>query len=189
FSVDAMHSMFTGAEMVAVGPNFASLNIVGTCTDIEKSRITSYNTLSKKERKRLKKQQQKLQKQQQQQLENNNNNFLLSGSTSRAAGQLPSSGGAAGPFPSFTPLSGGAGGGGPFQQQQKQPPHWQSERWSARDALSDDEQRTQRGGRPVPVLPAAASNRRQPFNKFSVDAMHSMFTGAEMVAVGQTLRR
>ncbi|KAI3414217.1 SAC3/GANP/Nin1/mts3/eIF-3 p25 [Globodera pallida] len=143
-------------------------------------------TLSKKERKRLKKQQQKLQKQQQQQLEDNNNNFLFSGSTSRAAGQLTSSGGAAGPFPSFTPLSGGAGGGGPFQQ--KQPPHWQidvsNERKMERARrFADDEQRTQRGGG-RPVLPAAASNRRQPFNKFSVDAMHSMFTGAEMVAVG-----
>uniref|UniRef100_A0A914GWQ5 E1 ubiquitin-activating enzyme n=1 Tax=Globodera rostochiensis TaxID=31243 RepID=A0A914GWQ5_GLORO len=148
-------------------------------------------TLSKKERERLKKQQQKLQKQQQQQLENNNNNFLLSGSsTSRTSGQLPSSGGPVGPFRSFTSLSGGAGGGGSFQQQQqqKQPPHWQidvsNERKMERARrFADDEQRTQRvGGRPV--LPAAASNRRQPFNKFSVDAMHSMFTGAELVGVG-----
>uniref|UniRef100_A0A914GVK5 Oxysterol-binding protein n=1 Tax=Globodera rostochiensis TaxID=31243 RepID=A0A914GVK5_GLORO len=149
-------------------------------------------TLSKKERKRLKKQQQKLQKQQQQHLENNNNFLLSSSSTSRTSGQLPSSGGAVGPFPSFTSLSGGAGGGGSFQQQQqqKQPPHWQidvsNERKMERARrFADDEQRTQRaGGRPVLSAAASSNSRRQPFNKFSVDAMHSMFTGAELVGVG-----
>ncbi|KAL3098962.1 hypothetical protein niasHS_000950 [Heterodera schachtii] len=110
-------------------------------------------TLSKKEKKKLKKQQQKLQKQQQ--MENN---------TTTSSG---------GPFPSFTPLSGG--GVTPFQKQQ--PPHWQidvpNERKLERARrFADDEQRTQRS-RPMP------SSRRQPFSKFSADAMQSMFLGGD----------